>query len=322
MNRMRSGLLAVFAAVALGSYAPPADACGVKLTIKTSQARKAVARSSRPSHVLLVGAPPRRLERDLSAAGHEVEVAANPSSAKLPTYAVVIVSSDDEAQQARAKFRNSTIVLRSGDIAADLKSVETVVARAPISVATSRTVVAAGPDTKAPINQMAPKDTKSIISSKEPTETKQPVAAPPAPEPTPPPAPTPPPQHEAVTASEPPKDETPAPKPASTASLDSEVYFAVGSAKVAGSKDKIAKAAKWLASNPQGAIVVEGYADPTGNPDANMALSQSRAEAVRDILVSGGVDSARIDVMAYGDTRLKYGRSDGRNRRVAIQPKK
>jgi OmpA-OmpF porin, OOP family len=56
-------------------------------------------------------------------------------------------------------------------------------------------------------------------------------------------------------------------------------------------------------------------------PDANMALSQTRADAVRDYLVNAGIDSSRIEVNAYGDTKLKYGRTDPRNRRVSIQPK-
>src|SRR5215212_9526735 len=60
---------------------PPVDACGVKLTVKSSAPRKAVARTSNPSDVLLLGAPPRRLEMDLTAAGHRVDVAPNAAAA-------------------------------------------------------------------------------------------------------------------------------------------------------------------------------------------------------------------------------------------------
>ena len=38
--------------------------------------------------------------------------------------------------------------------------------------------------------------------------------------------------------------------------------------------------------------------------------------------VSAGVDASRIDVNAFGDTKLKYGARDGRNRRVAIEATK
>jgi peptidoglycan-associated lipoprotein len=68
-------------------------------------------------------------------------------------------------------------------------------------------------------------------------------------------------------------------------------------------------------------VIVEGHADPTGNPDDNLALAQQRAELVRDQLVSAGIDGSRIEVISYGDTRLKYGRADGRNRRAAVVAK-
>ena len=72
---------ALFAILVMDMHAPPpADACGVKLTIKSQTPRKAVARTSNPSDVLLLGTPPRRLERDLSAAGPRVEVAPTPAA--------------------------------------------------------------------------------------------------------------------------------------------------------------------------------------------------------------------------------------------------
>jgi len=67
--------------------------------------------------------------------------------------------------------------------------------------------------------------------------------------------------------------------------------------------------------------MVSGHADPSGTPDANMALSQSRAEKVRDVLVAKGVDASRITVEAFGDTQLEYGKTDPRNRRLANHPK-
>ena len=73
--------------------------------------------------------------------------------------------------------------------------------------------------------------------------------------------------------------------------------------------------------NADGAIMLEGHADPSGSPDANQALSQSRADAVKDAIVSAGGDGSRIEVQAFGDTKLKYGRTDGRNRRVLVETK-
>jgi hypothetical protein len=93
-----AGVLAVFL---VDVHAVPADACGIKLVIKTQTPRKAVARSSNPSHLLLLGTPPHRLERELSAAGHDVEVEPTVAAAKLSSYAVVVVDAK-QVDDARA----------------------------------------------------------------------------------------------------------------------------------------------------------------------------------------------------------------------------
>lgn len=333
MKGKLAGLAGLLSILLVEMHPAPAEACGVKLTIKTSAPRKAVPRTSRPSHVLLVGTPPRRLERDLSAAGHDVETASTTSAAKRESYAVVIVDSTDQATEAKQKYPEATIVVRSGDVGADLRSVEDRVARRPVRADEGRTVVARRED-RAPIAVGPDKPAvRTAVAAKEPTET--PVAVTPTPTPTPPPAPTPtptptptPPPERISTAARveetPPAHKEPkvAPAPkATSAELHEEVYFTVGSATL-GNKARLQKAVKWLTANSDVKVTVEGHADPTGSADANMALSQSRAEAARDFLVSMGIDSSRIDVVPYGDTHIKYGRSDGRNRRVAIEAKK
>src|SRR5882757_9143059 len=100
---MKWKLAGVLAVLAFEANVPPADACGIKLVIKTATPHKAIARSSNPSHLLLLGTPPHRLERELSAAGHDVEVAPNVSGAKRTSYAVVVVD-PKEADESRAKF--------------------------------------------------------------------------------------------------------------------------------------------------------------------------------------------------------------------------
>src|SRR3954464_5857780 len=99
---------------------PPAQACGVKLTVKSSTPRKAVARTSNPSDILLLGNPPRRLELDLSAAGHRVDVASTASAAKRKSYAVVIADSN-LADDARSNFSGAVVIVRSGDVTADAR---------------------------------------------------------------------------------------------------------------------------------------------------------------------------------------------------------
>src|SRR5262245_63224085 len=100
-NLLKGLWVGVLTAFALNMHAaPPADACGVKLTVKSSTPRKAVARTSNPSDILLLGNPPRRLESYLSAAGHRVDVAQTASVVKRKPYAVVITdaSLQDEAR--------------------------------------------------------------------------------------------------------------------------------------------------------------------------------------------------------------------------------
>jgi peptidoglycan-associated lipoprotein len=151
------------------------------------------------------------------------------------------------------------------------------------------------------------------------------VAASPPREAQPEPAPAPPPERVATTvpkATAPKVTEvtpTPPTKPivAKANTVHDEVYFTLGSSKL-DNQVALNKAVRWLTDASDVHVVIEGHADPTGTHEGNMVLSQKRAESVRDFLVAGGIDQSRLDVMAYGDTRLRYGRADRRNRRAAI----
>jgi outer membrane protein OmpA-like peptidoglycan-associated protein len=69
-------------------------------------------------------------------------------------------------------------------------------------------------------------------------------------------------------------------------------------------------------------VTVEGYTDSVGSDAYNMKLSQRRADAVRDYLVSKGIASDRIRTEAFGETRpvASNDTAEGRaqNRRVEI----
>jgi outer membrane protein OmpA-like peptidoglycan-associated protein len=69
-------------------------------------------------------------------------------------------------------------------------------------------------------------------------------------------------------------------------------------------------------------MVVEGHTDSQGGSAFNQDLSQHRAEAVRDYLVSRGIAADRITAQGFGPTRAvaDNGSSEGRanNRRVEI----
>jgi OmpA-OmpF porin, OOP family len=50
-------------------------------------------------------------------------------------------------------------------------------------------------------------------------------------------------------------------------------------------------------------IEISGHTDNVGNPQANKTLSQKRAEACRNYIVSKGIDKKRMDAVGEGDTR-------------------
>ena len=324
-----AGLLIIFM-VAMHA-APPADACGVKLTVKSSTPRKAVARTSNPSDVLLLGNPPRRLELDLAAAGHHVEVAPTASAAKRKSYGVVIADSNLQ-DEARSSFAGAIVVVRSGDVATDMHSVEQQVARRPVRASESRAVVAAR-SARTPIAAgPAQPPSRRIVAASEPKD------PPTVPDPTPQPekvvasVPKVAPQPEKVVTSVPKVAEPKATEVTSAApkqrpvvranTVHDEVYFTLGGSTLEGqATGSLARATRWLTDSSDVHVVIEGHADPTGTPEGNMALAQKRAEWVRDQLVSAGIDQSRLEVISYGDTRLKYGRTDRRNRRAAIVAK-
>jgi outer membrane protein OmpA-like peptidoglycan-associated protein len=326
---MKWSLAGVLAALLVDMHAVPADACGIKLVIKTQTPHKAVARSSNPSHLLLLGTPPHRLERELSAAGHDVEVEPTISTAKQTSYAVIVTDAK-QADEARAKFPSAVVIVRSGDVTADINSIESQVTRRPIRTGESRPVVAAagarrpiatGPAQQRPVAVKEPGEAPPAVKEPTPPQPPAPAATPPRVATATPPLPEQPPP-----AREPPVRQASASKPApqaqraEAASLR-EVYFSLGSANISNRKGILDRAARWLKESSDVHVVIEGHADPTGTHEGNMILSQHRAEAVRDYLAAAGIDESRMEVVPYGDTRLKYGRADGRNRRVAIEPK-
>ena len=67
-------------------------------------------------------------------------------------------------------------------------------------------------------------------------------------------------------------------------------------------KEILAKNADWLNRREYAAlrVVVEGHCDERGTASYNMALGERRASAVRDFLVSLGVDFSRVQILSYG----------------------
>ncbi|MEM8979686.1 MAG: peptidoglycan-associated lipoprotein Pal [Pseudomonadota bacterium] len=61
--------------------------------------------------------------------------------------------------------------------------------------------------------------------------------------------------------------------------------------------------ANWLIDNPGFVAVIEGHADEQGTREYNLALGARRSNAVRDYLVSRGVDGDRMKTLTFGKER-------------------
>ena len=59
--------------------------------------------------------------------------------------------------------------------------------------------------------------------------------------------------------------------------------------------------ATWMKADSKRTLHLHGYADTTGNSEANLVLSEKRAEAVKTYLVSQGVDAAQITTVGRGE---------------------
>jgi outer membrane protein OmpA-like peptidoglycan-associated protein len=78
--------------------------------------------------------------------------------------------------------------------------------------------------------------------------------------------------------------------------------------------------------DPLSKIVVEGHTDSQGQPGYNQELSQQRAQAVRDYLVTRGIAADRIAAQGFGPTRTiadnksPEGRANNRRVEIVVQP--
>ena len=105
--------------------------------------------------------------------------------------------------------------------------------------------------------------------------------------------------------------------------LPGSIYFEVNKSEVkAAMRDRLSEIAKALAAVGNRRVLVEGHTDSSGADEYNLKLSRLRAEAVRSILIAGGVSPDRIESQGYGKTRpvASNATASGKaqNRRVEI----
>jgi len=101
------------------------------------------------------------------------------------------------------------------------------------------------------------------------------------------------------------------------------VLFDFGKATLKpGSEESIARLSRFLVEYPKRTVMIEGFTDNIGSPEANRKLSIHRAEAVKQVLINHDIDKNRIQIRGYGedfavaDNSTETGRQ--LNRRVEI----
>jgi outer membrane protein OmpA-like peptidoglycan-associated protein len=103
----------------------------------------------------------------------------------------------------------------------------------------------------------------------------------------------------------------------------SDVLFDTASATLKpGAREKLARVAGILATQPDIKIEVEGHTDSVGNDDYNQRLSERRAESVRSYLVQQRIPPTAVEAVGFGESRpvASNDTSAGRqqNRRVEL----
>ena len=82
------------------------------------------------------------------------------------------------------------------------------------------------------------------------------------------------------------------------------VYFAFDASQLAPAElAKIEAVAQHLQAKPNRVVIVEGNCDERGSNEYNLSLGELRAIAIRDYLVSLGIDAQRIQTKSYGEEK-------------------
>ena len=102
------------------------------------------------------------------------------------------------------------------------------------------------------------------------------------------------------------------------------ILFASGSYKLLPASNKgLNDVVKILQDNPDLKLSIDGHTDSTGTPEKNQTLSENRANAVKNYLVSKGVDQSRLTATGHGQdepvANNKTATSRKKNRRVEMK---
>ena len=82
------------------------------------------------------------------------------------------------------------------------------------------------------------------------------------------------------------------------------VTFETNSANIhPSSYPRLGRVGEYMTHVPSSRIRIAGHTDNVGNARANRRLSERRAQAVRDYLISRGIEDSRIEAVGYGAQR-------------------
>lgn len=106
-----------------------------------------------------------------------------------------------------------------------------------------------------------------------------------------------------------------------------DVLFDFGEAELKpGAERSIEQLVAYLEKNGDRRLLVEGYTDSVGDESFNNSLSEQRAQAVREQLVTAGIDPERIEAVGHGESYpiasndTPYGRQLNRRVEVVVAP--
>lgn len=82
------------------------------------------------------------------------------------------------------------------------------------------------------------------------------------------------------------------------------IFFATDQSILdASARGTLVRQAEWLNQNGGINLTIEGHADERGTREYNLALGARRANAVRDFLISQGVNASRVQTISFGKER-------------------
>jgi outer membrane protein OmpA-like peptidoglycan-associated protein len=80
-----------------------------------------------------------------------------------------------------------------------------------------------------------------------------------------------------------------------------DVLFDTGRAQLnPGAARKLDQLAQFLTEHPERRVQIDGFTDSVGSDSYNLSLSQDRADAVKNALITRGIDPSRIGSQGYG----------------------